>query len=98
MFILGIYLYQVFGVSKDMSPLYRLLLHEHRKENPTSLIGEPGEMQGVNTGVLLLNLEKMRSSDEFNKFLDSRYLEQSCGELQFKSYFGDQVKVQKPKN
>ena len=94
MFILGIYLYQVFGVSKDMSPLYRLLLHEHRKENPTSLIGEPGEMQGVNTGVLLLNLEKMRSSEDFNKFLDSRYLEQSCGELQFKSYFGDQVKVE----
>ena len=47
-------------------------------------------MQGVNTGVLLLDLAGLRASPEVARLLEPGPLQQECERLRFSSYFGDQ--------
>ena len=47
-------------------------------------------MQGVNTGVLLLDLAGLRASPEVARLLEPGPLQQECERLHFSSYFGDQ--------
>ena len=37
----------------------------YRGDNPDTLVGMPGRFQGLNTGVMLLNLERMRKSSQY---------------------------------
>ena len=57
---------------------------------PESSLGEPGPMQGVNTGVVLLDLKGMRDSAIISKFLEPDEIAAACEKLDFRSYFGDQ--------
>ena len=82
---------QLYGFSKDMSPLYRAMLRQYRSEHPDANIGDPGDMQGVNTGVVLLHLERMRHSEVFNKYLDHDFMTGLCDKYHFKGFIGDQV-------
>ena len=61
-----------------------------RVKNPDSPLGEPGPLQGANTGVLLMDLKRMRRSKEFTAFLEPSKIEAACEKLHFRSYFGDQ--------
>ena len=45
----------------DLSPHYHLNLQPHYR---------PGLSQGLNTGVVLYQLERMRSSQEYNNYLE----------------------------
>jgi len=81
---------QLYAFGKDMSPLYRTLLYQYRKENPKTLLGEPGALQGVNTGVVLLHLERMRNSKEVDMFLNATNLDTLCDKFHFKGFIGDQ--------
>ena len=47
-------------------------------------------MQGVNTGVLLLDLAGLRASPEVARLLEPGPLQRECERLHFSSYFGDQ--------
>ena len=63
-----------------------------RKRHPDTVIGEPGELQGVNTGVVLLDLGRMRRSEEFNRFLEDGVMDSLCDKYHFKGFIGDQVR------
>ena len=47
-------------------------------------------IQGVNTGVLLLDLAGLRASPEVARLLQPGPLQRECERLHFSSYFGDQ--------
>ena len=57
---------------------------------PETSLGEPGPMQGVNTGLVLLDLKGMRDSAIISKFLEPDEIAAACEKLDFRSYFGDQ--------
>ena len=62
-----------------------------RKDHPGTELGEPGKLQGVNTGVVLLHLERMRGSPAMAHYLDPGVMAALCDKLQFKGFIGDQV-------
>ena len=62
-----------------------------RKDHPGTELGEPGKLQGVNTGVVLLHLERMRSSPAMAHYLHPGVMAALCDKLQFKGFIGDQV-------
>ena len=59
---------KLFGVALDMSPHYRNLIAELGGHHQ-SLLGLPGPKQGLNTGVVLFQLEKMRQSKKLYPYL-----------------------------
>ena len=63
-------------------------------ENPGTEIGSPGNLQGINTGVVLLHLAKMRESNRFNKYLEVQEIDRLCHMFRFKGFIGDQVSQQ----
>jgi len=81
---------QLFGLAKDMSPFYRTTLAQFREENPGTEHGEIGRLQGLNTGVALFHLEKMRESGEFAEYLQHDTMDRVCDKFHFKSFIGDQ--------
>ena len=62
-----------------------------RAENPGTEIGSPGNLQGINTGVVLLHLAKMRQSNRFNKYLEVQEIDRVCQKFNFKGFIADQV-------
>jgi len=59
----------VIAIGRDLSPHYRSLLSNFLKKNPNSVLGKPGPLQGLNTGVVLFNLERMRRSSLLSQYL-----------------------------
>ena len=79
----------------DLAPHYYHVLRFYRASNPGTLIGSPGRFQGLNTGVALYNLARMRSKTTFNEYTaDDDDLAAAVDELaakfSFKSHLGDQ--------
>ena len=58
---------QMISLAKDLTPFYASQLAFYKEANPNTTLGEPGTMQGVNTGVMLLRLDRMRQSHRFNQ-------------------------------
>ena len=81
------------GVANDLSPHYRHVLRFYREENPGTVAGEPGRMQGFNTGVVLYDLDSARRSRKLNDYIDNvgGCLTALAGKYKFKSHLGDQV-------
>ena len=82
---------QLFGLAKDMSPYYRTVLYQYRKENPGTQHGDVGSLQGLNTGVALFHLQRMRESPEFAEYLQHDNIRKVCEKFHFKGFIGDQV-------
>jgi len=61
------------GVGPDLSPHYHAQLQQYRREEPNTMIGKPGRLQGFNTGVMLYNLQCLRMSDLYNQYLYSSH-------------------------
>jgi len=81
---------QMYSLGRDLSPFYRSMVYEYRAENPGTEVGSPGNLQGVNTGVVLLHLAKMRESLRFNKYLEKQEMDRVCQKFHFKGFIGDQ--------
>ncbi|CAF0746343.1 unnamed protein product [Rotaria sordida] len=85
---------QILGIARENQPIYRHLLWLYRQENPHTNIGNPPPygITGFNSGVLLLNLNKIRQSSLFNNYLKNSYLiEQLIHKYHFNhSHLGDQ--------
>ena len=62
-----------------------------RTANPSSKIGTPGPQQGVNTGVGLLHLDRMRASQELNDFLLPEMMDKLADKFMFVGALGHQV-------
>ena len=58
---------QIISLARELTPFYASQLAFYKEANPNSTLGEPGSMQGVNTGVMLLRLDRMRQSHRFNQ-------------------------------
>ena len=58
---------QLISLARDLTPFYASQLAFYKEANPNTTLGEPGFMQGVNTGVMLLRLDRMRQSQRFNQ-------------------------------
>ena len=58
---------QMVSLGRDLTPFYASQLAFYKEANPNTTLGEPGSMQGVNTGVMLLRLDRMRQSHRFNQ-------------------------------
>jgi len=58
------------SIGLDLAPHYFNFLQNYARENPGTLVGKPGRLQGFNTGVVLYNFAKMRASTVYNSFLN----------------------------
>ena len=63
----------ILGIARENQPVYRHLLWRYRQENPQTSVGNPppNGLTGFNSGVLLLNLDRMRESQEFQRLLNN---------------------------
>ena len=73
------------GMSVDLSPHYYLNLQSFLRAEQSSALGRPGPSQGLNTGVVLYQLERMRNSEEYNKYLELESLQTLHHKYQYKS-------------
>ena len=60
----------IIGLGPDLSPNYHTNLKVYRNKNPETNLGKPGKFQGFNMGVVLYDLEGMRKSRKYNKYLE----------------------------
>ena len=77
-------------VGLDLSPHYLTHLNHFMETNPETYLGSPGRYQGLNTGVVLFNLERMRSSGEYNNLLTEESVDSLFRMFQMKMTVGDQ--------
>ena len=80
----------LYSLGPDLTPFYADRLFDYRLKHPETILGLPGELQGVNTGVVLLHLERMRKSEKFNSYLEPEVVDKLCDKFSFKGFIGDQ--------
>ena len=80
----------VMEIGLDLSPHYLTHLNHFIKTNPETIFGLPGRYQGLNTGVVLFNLEKMRKSVEYNNLLTKHSVDNLFRIFEMKVTVGDQ--------
>lgn len=83
----------VLGIAREAQPVYRHTFWSYRNSHPGTRVGEPppNGLTGFNSGVLLLDLEKMRNSKLYNELLDGDSIRKLSEEFGgFKGHLGDQ--------
>ncbi|GAB1608136.1 xyloside xylosyltransferase 1-like [Argonauta hians] len=82
----------VIGIAHEMQPVYRHILYNYRKENPqTRAGGAPTDgFPGFNSGVLLLDLDRLRKSSLYNSLLRPQVIANLTHKYRFKGHLGDQ--------
>ncbi|GFR59440.1 xyloside xylosyltransferase 1-like [Elysia marginata] len=83
---------QMIGIARENQPVYRHVFHDYRKNNPGAKIGEPPPdgITGVNSGVLLLDLDKLRCSDAYNSMFLPSYVPNLVNKYSIMANLGDQ--------
>ena len=81
----------LFGVASDQTPHYFDKSREFRKQNPDSKVGSLGKMQGLNTGVTLLDLQRMRLSKVYRNLTQIDEMIKLEKKYNIKGTVGDQV-------
>ena len=74
---------KLIGLGLDLSPNYYNQLNNYRTINPTDPAGMPGETQGFNTGVVLYNLEAMRRSALYNRYISPAMVDMMIRKFQY---------------
>ena len=80
----------IMEIGLDMSPHYRTQLGDYYKTDILSELGMPGRFQGLNTGVVLFHLEKMRRSKEYNQHITPEKVTALFQHYRTKMTVGDQ--------
>jgi len=72
--------------------VYRHTFWKFRQQHPGTRIGEPPSygLPGFNSGVLLMDLNRMRQSSVYNSLLDAAAIARLSDQLHFKGHLGDQ--------
>lgn len=79
------------SVGLDLSPHYRKLLEEkYVGIHPETQLGLPGNRQGLNTGVVLFRLDRMRDSKLYNEYLEEGRVTQLRDQYMYDFSLGDQ--------
>ena len=81
---------EVIGCGVTQSPYYFTFFKLYKSKNPDSHIGGPGRFQGLNTGVLLLDLEKMRASSLYQNTTHPDTITHMRDKYNFVGTVGDQ--------
>lgn len=79
------------GIGNDLQPQYRQDFAKYRFKHKGTEVGSarPGK-QGFNTGVMLMDLEKIRASKLYNSLLSYDVLKELCDKYQFRGMLGHQ--------
>ncbi|XP_069113450.1 xyloside xylosyltransferase 1-like [Argopecten irradians] len=82
----------VMGIARENQPVYRHTFSLYRTKHRGTRVGDPppNGLTGFNSGVLLLDLEKMRSSDRYNSLLTASSVKSLTTEYSFQGHLGDQ--------
>ncbi|XP_071945653.1 xyloside xylosyltransferase 1-like [Antedon mediterranea] len=82
----------VIGIAHEQQPVYRHLFSLYRSQNRGTLVGNPppNGLTGFNSGVLLLDLDRMRRNTLYHKYLDGTNLKLLTEKYHFKGHLGDQ--------
>lgn len=83
----------VIGISYEHQPVYRHVLNTYRQQYPKTNIGSPPPEgnPGFNSGVILLDLTRMRNSALYREYLSqSSRIRSLCEKYYFKGHLGDQ--------
>ncbi len=82
----------VIGIGPELQPVYRRGLQKYRNENPGTRAGSPRPegQPGVNAGVMLLDLDRMRRSELYNASLEAAAIDALVAKYRFKGHLGDQ--------
>ncbi|KAL0276974.1 UNVERIFIED_CONTAM: hypothetical protein PYX00_004419 [Menopon gallinae] len=81
------------GIAPEQSPVYRHVLYMYRAKYRDTEFGKPLSQHGnpgVNSGVLLLNLAKMRESDLYERLLSPNQVKRLVEKYMFHGHLGDQ--------
>lgn len=80
------------GIARDAQPVYRHVFWQYRSENPDTRVGSPPPdgLTGFNSGVLLLDLERMRQSSLYQQLITPESIEKLTKKFYFKGHLGDQ--------
>ncbi|KAK3734554.1 hypothetical protein RRG08_003463 [Elysia crispata] len=83
---------QVIGIARENQPVYRHVFTEYRQRHPDTKIGEPPPegITGVNSGVLLLDLDKLRCSDAYNSMFQPDHIPGLVRNYSIHANLGDQ--------
>ena len=82
----------VMGIAYENQPVYRHVLSVYRQSHPDTRAGDPAPKgnPGFNSGVLLMDLDRMRKSERYNTLLDSDIVEKLAQKYSYKGHLGDQ--------
>ncbi|XP_014666199.1 PREDICTED: xyloside xylosyltransferase 1-like [Priapulus caudatus] len=82
----------VMGMAHEMQPVYRHTFSAYRGRHPGTRVGgpPPGGLTGYNSGVVLLDLDRMRRSREYNDLLNASVISDLAAKYSFKGHLGDQ--------
>lgn len=82
----------VIGIAREAQPVYRHNLHMYRNKIKDTRVGDPppNGLTGFNSGVLLLDLDKMRKSELYNSLLTAETVKALTEKYMFKGHLGDQ--------
>lgn len=82
----------IIGIAREMQPVYRHVFHMYRYENPSTRVGNPPPdgLTGFNSGVLLLNVDRMRKSKLYNELLEPDVIRNLTVKYKFQGHLGDQ--------
>jgi len=81
---------EMIAVGPDLSPHYYEMTVHHRIKYPDSNVGMVGKMQGLNTGVVVYNLHKMRQSQTLKEFINKENYHRVVNKYFFYGGVGDQ--------
>jgi lipopolysaccharide biosynthesis glycosyltransferase len=76
----------IIGIARDAQPVYRHLFWQYRNEHPGTRVGAPPPdgLTGFNSGVLLLNLDKIRQSSVYEGLLMDKSIDELTQKYHFK--------------
>lgn len=82
----------VVGIAQEQQPVYRHVFHKFHKEHPETRCGEPPPEghPGFNSGVVLLDLDRMRSSREYAELSSRAGVKYLTSKYSFRGHLGDQ--------
>lgn len=83
---------QLVGIAREAQPTYRHIFSSYRSTNPGTNVGDPPPegVTGFNSGVLLLDLEKIRKTEAYTQLISVSRLEELVHKYSFKGHLGDQ--------
>nr|XP_054768956.1 xyloside xylosyltransferase 1-like [Lytechinus pictus] len=82
----------IMGIVHEQQPVYRHIFSLYRSQNPGTRVGgpPPDGLTGFNSGVLLLDIDRIRNSVHFEEYLRPEKVVELRDKFHFKGHLGDQ--------